>query len=236
MPFSEYNYLRPSELPTFIHTMSGVTNAAQAAQFISDAEAIVDRIAGGAPHFYPELTAELAVSVASGAATWPASMFGSRSTNYWAKGGVYIEVQEAADTSLVGQRRLVVGSTTDQVTLVSGFDAVAAIGTRFNLRQVSVFPRFRDQDLRGDPRMPFELKRAVAYQVEYGINEGSEAFGLSDTGIASDPDRGVQSRSYGSGYSESRAPTERRGLAVFAAPKARAIMRRLMNSTGRIVG
>ncbi len=234
MSYSERNYLQPTELPTFIHTVSGVTDGAVAVQFISDAEAIVDRIAGGAEHFYAEHTGELSASVASGAVSWPAP--GDRRTNYWAKGGVYVEIQEATDASLVGQRRLVVSSAAAVLTLASGFDALAAVGTQFSLYQVSLFPRFQDQDVRGDPRMPFELKRAVAYQVEYAINEGSEAFGLSDTGIASDPDRGIQSRAYGSGYSESRMPTERRGLAVFAAPKARAIMRRLMTSTGRMVG
>jgi hypothetical protein len=84
--------------------------------------------------------------------------------------------------------------------------------------------------------MPFDLKRAVAYQVEYAINQGSEAFGLSDTAIASDLDGDVQSRSYGSGYSESRSAGAKRGLGTFIAPKARSILRRLMSSTGRVVG
>lgn len=235
MSYSERNYIRPGELPTYIHTMSGVTNSGQAAQFISDAEAIVDRLVGGAPKFYPELTGDLASAVASGATTWPSNVFGSRRTNYWAKGGVYVEIQECTTGSLVGQKRLVVGSTDNQVTLASGFDAPVPVGTQFGFRQESLFPRAQDYNVRGDPRMPDDLKRAVAYQVEFAINEGSEAYGLSDPTIASDPDRGIQSRSYGSGYSETRVTTEQRGLATYVAPKARVILRRLMSSTGRLV-
>lgn len=233
MPYSEHNYITPNELPDFIHTMSGVTNPTIAAQFISEAERIVDVYVGPAPKFYPELKGSLAAQVASGGTTWTAQMFGDRDQNYWSMGGVYVEVTKA-DTApnLVGQSRQVIASSGNAVTLASGFDELAPLGTEFIYRQRSRFPRVQDRDLRGDPRMPDDLKPAVAYQVEYGIMYGSEEFGLGCSLIATDPDDGIQSRSYGSGYSETKAPTQRRGLAVWIAPKARMQLRRLLNATG----
>ncbi len=235
MAYSQHNYITPDELPEFIHTMSGVTDPVLAAKFIGEAERIVDVYVGPAQKFYTELTGSLDVAVASGATAWGAGMFGNRDPGYWARGGVYIEITEAdAEPSLVGQARLVVASSGNQVTLASGFGADAGVGTRFIYRQRSRFPRVQDRDVRGYPRMPDDLKPAVAYQVEYGILFGSEAFGLGSTGVAIDPDDGVQSRTYGSGYSESRNTARRSGLAVWVAPKARMQLRRLLNATGRL--
>jgi len=237
MTYSESNYITPNELPQYIHTMSGVTDEVLAARFISEAERIVDAYVGAAPRFYTELTGELDQQVASGATAWPASMFGDREPNYWACGGVYVEIIQAdAAPSLVGQSRLVVSSSGNQVVLASGFGAAAPAGTRFIYRQRSRFPRAWDRDVRGYPRMPDDLKVGVAYQVEYGIMYGSEDYGLGCPLVATDPDDGVQSRSYGSGYSESRDTSKRRGMAVWLAPKMRMALRRLVNAAGWLRG
>ncbi len=237
MAHSDSRYIQPDELPDYIHTMSGVTNPELAAKFISEAERIVDVYVGPAPKFQTELNSRLRTAVASGATTWGAEVFGNREPNYWAVGGVYVEIVRAdAEPSLVGQSRLVVASSGGYVTLASGFDADAAVGTKFIYRQRSRFPRLQDRDARGYPRMPDDLKPAVAYQVEYGIKYGSESFGLGTDGISTDPDDGVQSRTYGSGYSESRNTARRSGLAVWLAPKARMQLRRLLNATGYLRG
>lgn len=237
MAYSESNYITPNELPQYIHTMSGVTDEVLAARFISEAERFVDAFVGPAHKFYTELVGELDQQVASGATAWPASLFGDREPNYWAVGGVYVEIIQAdAAPSLVGQSRLVVSSSGGQVVLASGFGVAAPAGTRFTYRQRSRFPRAQDRDLRGYPRMPDDLKAGVAYQVEYGIKFGSESFGLGDDAVSTDPDDGVQSRTYGSGYSESRDTSKRRGMAVWIAPKARTVLRRLLNATGYLRG
>lgn len=237
MAASDYNYLAPSALAGFIHTMSGVTNEAQAALHISDAEVFIDSLAGAAPKFYPELTGT--TSAVNSGTTFNAAVFGSRRPDYWARGGVYVEIVDSTTSSLVGTSRLVVGSDDNKVTLVSGFGATVPAGTEFRFKQRSQFPRWDNQDVRGDPRMPDQLSRIIAYQVEFAINEGSEEFGLSDTSISSDPNRGVSSRSYASGYSEARtssAALASVGAAVFIAPKARVLMRRLLRSTGVLRG
>jgi hypothetical protein len=234
MAHSNSSYIQPAELPTYIHTMSGVTDPELAARFISEAERIVDVYVGPAQKFYTELTGSLELEVTSGSVAWRHPMFGDRREDYWAKGGTYIEIQGSDQASLVGQSRKVVNSADNLVRLVSGFSVDAPVGTEFTFRQCSRFPRIQDRDSRGDPRMPDDLKPAVAYQVEYGILYGSEEFGLGSTGVAIDPDDGVQSRSYGSGYSESRNTARRSGLAVWVAPKARMQLRRLLNVTGRL--
>lgn len=235
MASSSYKYVTPAALPGFIHTMSSVTDADLAAKFISDAEVIVDRYVGSAPKFYTNRSLTLSADVASGATSITTTSLGNRRTNYWAVGGVYIRISEHATASLVGQERLIVSSSGTGVTLVSGFDAVlAAATTDLEYLQKSAFPRVWDQDPWGSPQLPDELDRAVAYQVEYGIQFGSENFGMGDADVATDEDGQVQSRTYASGYSESRVPGEKRGLAAFTAPKARAILRNIINSTGHM--
>ncbi len=238
MPLSDYNYLATGKLASHVHTISGVTNAAQAAVHISDAEKVIDAYLGGAPRFYTDLTGTTSAGVASGATAFPSDVFGNRRPDYWAKGGVYVEITDVPSgaTTLVGQSRQVSASTDNQVTLVSGFDELVPQGSEFMYHQRSAVPRRWDQDRFGSPRMPDLLEVATAWQVEFAINDGSEAFGLSDTALASEPTLGVQSRTYGSGYSESRVPGMRQGLAAFVAPKARLLLQRLRSATGYLRG
>ena len=234
MARSEFNYILPSELAAYIHTMSGVTDEALAAKFITDAERVIDAYVGGGPRFYPELTGNPSFTVASGVTTLPSSIFGSRRPNYWAKGGVYIEILNSADASNIGARRLVVASSVESVTLDTGFDTELTAAAQFVFIQDSQFPRLWDSNILGDPHMPQVLKLAVAAQVEYGIAYGSEAFGLGDSSIVDDESGNVQSRTYGSGYSESRDTRRTEGLARWIAPRARVLLRALLNSTGAI--
>lgn len=240
VPVSDFNYLAPGELSRYIHKMSSVTNSGLAAKFISDAERLVDELVGPAPKFYPHVSGKTQALVASGTsttATVGGGIFGRRRADYWARGGIYFRVLDAPGASaLNGQERLIVGSTkdTESVTLASGFSIDVPAGTEFDVRQVSVFPRAWDQDPFASPQLPFLLAQVVAAQVEYGIFFGSEEFGLGDDDVVTDERGDVQSRSYGSGYSESRDPRRRQGLSVWVGPKARALARRLLNSTGRL--
>lgn len=236
MAYSDFNYIAPTELAALIPTMSSVTNEALAATFISTAEVIIDAFAGPGPRFYPDLTGQVKTAMASGATTLPASIFGDRRPNYWARGGVFVKILDSTSGSLVDQERLVVASDNEQVTLVSAFNADGGIpaGTQFRFRQVSAFPRIWDTNPLGDPDMPWLLKRAVAAQVDYGIQAGSEGFGMGDPDLVTDEAGDITSRTYGSGYSEARDARRRDGLAVFVAPQARVYLRQLLNSTGKL--
>lgn len=232
MATSDFNYITPSALAGYIHTMSGVTNEALAVKFINDAEVLIDAYVGHHVRFIAnDLTGNPSSAVASGATTLPSTRFGDRRPNYWAKGGVYIEL---LNEDGAGQSRLITTSTTNSVTLLSGFSVALSATTEFLVHQKSKFPRWVDQDPFGSPRMPDLLERAAAWQVEYGIHFGSEEFGLGDTAVSTNEEADVQSRTYGSGYSETRIPTLNHGMARFLAPKTKAIMRELMNVTGKL--
>lgn len=237
MAYSRFNYLTPSGLVEFIHTMSGVTDDAQAAKFISDAERMVDAYAGPGPKFYGEFTLQCTAAVSG--TTLPSSFWGTRRPNYWAKGGHYVTVVDVPGDpthATIGQSRLIVASQDDQVTLASAFSTTVPSGSTFRTEQRSAFPRVWDSDPLGSPKLPHLLDQAVAWQVEYGILFGSEEHGLSDSDVVTDSDSDVASRTYASGYSESRAsgPSAKAGLSVWVAPKVRAIMRSIMNAAGRL--
>jgi hypothetical protein len=237
--YSDYNYITPARLPQILHSMSAVTNEAAAAKFISDAEHIIDAYVGPAPKFYIGTTGSTASLIVSGATAFPADNWGQRHPNYWAQGGVYVELVDGIPAALVGQRRLIVASANGSVTLASGFDADVPAGALFNFDQHSRFPRYWDRMNTDMPDMPFELERATAFQVEYGFLFGSEALGLSESTVADGELGEIQSRSYASGYAESRAvggASQKQGLALLIAPRARAELRGLLTSTGYLRG
>lgn len=233
MAKSIYQYLEPSELAPFVHTISSVTDEDTAAKFITDAERIIDAYVGPFPKFYPDMTLDLTATLSSGSTTLSTRTVGERRPNYWARGGVYVIVKDGP-SALVGERRLVVGSDDEQLTLVSGLSADLPSGSgKLILRQESRFPRACDVDAQADPIMPYLLKQAVAWQVEYALHFGTEDFGLGDPGVVTQRDAELQSRSYGGGYSESRdVSVAPRGLGRLVAPKAAAVLSRLMNRTG----
>lgn len=236
MAHSDFRYIAPSELPTYILTLSGITNQALAAKHISQAERLIDAYVGPQQRFYsPELTGK--VGAAASGVSLQADVFGQRLRNYWAHGGLYVRVLEnPGGPNSVGEQRLVVASNSDTVTLVSAFTDTLAVGARFEIRQLSAFPRWVDRAPLDVPRIPEEVKLATAWQVEYGIRYGSEAYGLSDPSVVTDERGDIQSESYGSGYSVTRDTRRSKdGLGVWVAPKSRAILRRLLNSTGRLV-
>lgn len=235
MAYSRFNYLGTSGLAELIPTMSGVTDHALAADFISDAEKMIDAYVGPFPKFYCDLTGTLDAQLASGATTVSGSSFGNRRPNYWAVGGHYLvicDVPGSPTSALIGTKRLIVASTSGTVTLASGWTVAVPSGTSYYTTQESRFPRWCDSDPWGTPKLPDLLDQAVAWQVEYGIQFGSESYGLGDSSVATGDSELITNRSYGSGYSEGRSVDARRGLAVWVAPKVRAIMRRLTNTTG----
>ena len=240
MPYSQFNYIGTSGLAELIHTMSGVTDHTLAAKFITDAERMLDAYVGPSQKFYTDLTGDLAAPVTSSGTTLSAGVFGNRRTNYWAAGGHYVRLTAVPGSgahALVGAKRLIVASTSGTVTLASAFGTNMAAGVQFVLHQESRFPRCIDTDPWGTPRLPEQLAQAVAWQVEYGIQYGGESYGLGDNAVVTGDDEAVQTRTYSSGYSETRVPGVaggRAGLSAWVAPKARAILRDIMAVTGRL--
>lgn len=239
MAYSDFNYIRPAELPEILVTMASVTDEALAARFISDAEHIIDAYVGPAPKFYVGGSGASIAALASGDTAFYGDRWGSRYPNYWSQGGTYITVIAGAPASVLGQSRLLVGSDVNLVTLASGFAADVPAGAIFNFEQRSRFPRYWDRMNLDFPDMPMEVKRATAFQVEYGFLRGSEEEGLSEQSVADGEATEIQSRSYSSGYAESRAvgsASSKRGIAALISPRARAELYRLLGTTGYMRG
>ena len=237
--YSEFNYCTPSGLLQYARSMSSITNEALAAGFITDAERVIDAYVGPGPRFAPELTLTLVTGAASGA-TVLAGLDGlspGERLNYYACGGTYVEILDPRGGSidLVHQKRLVVASSGQTLTLASGFNAILASGVGLTFRQVSAFPRAWDIDPYGAPRLPEGLQAAVAAQVEFGVAFGSEGFGLSDPAVQVD-EGDVTSRTYSSGYSEARVPRGLQGTAMFISPRARYLLTRLIHIAGYLRG
>ena len=100
MPFSVYNYLNPTELAQYIHTMAAVSNQALAASFISDAERVIDAFAGPSPPYYTDLMGTTAATMAPLQTDLTATLFGDRRPAYWARGGVYIHVVSSSEAMI----------------------------------------------------------------------------------------------------------------------------------------
>jgi hypothetical protein len=227
VPFSDFNYVTVSGLSRYISVASGASEE-YLARCISDAERIVDAYVAHWPGMYPEQGVSLAAPLLSGETTVQVSNMAGQLPNYWARGGHYLIVN---DGDAVDQARLIVASNGSTLTLASGFTADVSADARLSTEQRSLFPRYCDQDVHGTPRLPEALARATAYQVEFGWEFGSAEEGLGAPGAIA-PLAGVTSRTYASGYSESRNAEDSRGLAAYLSPKARNILQGLMNQTG----
>lgn len=225
---SEYQYLTTTEYASYDLSVSGVTNTALAEKHISYAEKLIDAYCGAWPKFYHESTGQVD-DVSDTLVT--ASLFDNRHTNYWAAGGLYLFVFDGGG---VGEERLITASNASgQVTLasaISGLDTTS----EFVLRQYSVFPRYKDVDAGDIPFIPRQVKQAVAAQVAFGTQKGSEGAGMWH----SEPvlnDRGdLVSESWGSGYSYSRDARRVEGMGQYIAPQAAVHLRGFIWRVGKI--
>lgn len=224
-----FQYLTPAEYAERDLSVSGITNATLAEKHISAAERMVDAYCRGWECFYPELTGT--VLALPNSTTVSGSVFGNENPGYWAVGGLYLKV---VDGAAAGAERLIVGSAESRCTITSGITGLAA-GDRFVLKQKSVFPRGRDYD--GElPEIPEGIKQAVAAQVAFAVQQGSEAFGQWAGAVVLNEKAKLTGESYGSGYSYQQDPSQSRDPgAQFLAPQARLLLRRFRSSTGRIM-
>jgi hypothetical protein len=225
---SEYQYLTTDEYARYDLSVSGVSNVPLAEQHISYAEKLIDAYCGAWPKFYGEGTGM--VDAVSGALV-TSSTFGAYSTNYWATGGLYLNVFTGGGE---GEERLIIGSTSgQQVTLasaISGLDTTS----EFILRQYSTFPRYKDVDAANVPFIHRNIKQAVAAQVAFGTQKGSEGAGMWQAEPVLNDRADLVSESYGSGYGYSRDARRVMGPGQYIAPQASVHLRGFVWRVGRI--
>ena len=225
---SEYQYLTTDEYASYDLSVSGVTNVALAEEHISYEEKLIDGYCGAWPKFYHESTGQ--VDAVSGAVV-TASVFDSQRTNYWATGGLYLYVFAGGGE---GEEALIIGSSSsEQVTLVaaiSGMDSTS----EFVLRQYSTFPRYKDVDAANIPYIHRNIKQAVAAQVAFATQKGSEGAGMWHSEPVLNDRADLVSESYGSGYGYSRDARRVQGMGQFIAPQAAVHLRGFVWRVGRI--
>lgn len=226
---SEYQYLTAAEYASFDLGVSGITNTALAEKHISYAEKLVDAYCGAWPQFYIESTG--VPTVVAGAVV-TSDYFGSYFTNYWAAGGLYLHVYDGGGA---GESRLIIASTTaGTVTMTSGIVGLDT-DSKFIMRQHSTFPRYSDVDAADVPFIPPQVKQAVAAQVSYGTQRGSEGAGMWHSDPVLNARANITSETYGTGYGYSRDARMVQGAAQFIAPQAALHLRGFIFRLGRVV-
>lgn len=210
---SDYQYLTTAEYASYDLSVSGVTNESLAEQHISYAEKVIDAYCGAWPRFYCEQTGE--VDDVDDTTVY-SSTFGDYNLNYWAAGGLYLCVYDGGG---VGEERLITASDEEEVTLASAISGLVA-GSKFALRQYSVFPRSKDVDGTQVPFIPRQVKMAVAAQVAFATQKGSEGAGLWHADPVLNDRADITSENFGSGYSYSRDARKVVGPDQFIAPQA----------------
>jgi hypothetical protein len=225
---SEYKYLTADEYALYDLGVSGITNAALAEKHISYAEKLIDAYCGAWPRFYVETTG---IPTSVSGTTIASSVFGTYFPDYWAAGGLYLHIY---DGPAAGEERLIVSSASDgEIVLASGIAGMTT-ASAFILRQYSVFPRYKDVDFAETPFVPRQVKMAVACQVAYGVQVGSEGAGMWYSDPVSNARADLTSESYGSGYSYSRDARRVQGPSQFIAPQAALHLRGFVWRIGKI--
>lgn len=118
-------------------------------------------------------------------------------------------------------------SLTYEGDAIAGLDATSV----FKIYQLGKFPRYKDmsQNRAGTTYykyIPEAVKRAVAAQVEYIINQGDEFFSTDDTDKDSES---IGNYSYSGG-----SASQKSALVRLVAPKARSLLKGITNRTGQI--
>lgn len=127
----------------------------------------------------------------------------------------------------VGERRRITDSQNGQVTIESAFTTTPTSASVYWIHQLAKFPRKKDMVYHEDKyyrTIPEVLKNAVAAQVGYMIEQGDSFF--SGDGADLDSER-IGNYSYSKGGGGSQSASVR-----LVAPKARTILRGIMNRKG----
>jgi len=131
-----------------------------------------------------------------------------------------------------GQRGTIIASSKDNktMTLADAFDTTPDTTSAYRIHQLAKFPRLVDgfvdpSGLRYYKTIPEAVRRAVAAEVEFMINQGAEFFASDSTD--------KQSESF-LNYAYTKANNAPGGIASLIAPKARALLRGIYNRKGNM--
>lgn len=224
---SRRGYLSQDELEQYSNI--SITDTAEADDVIGQAEEIIDSWVGYQIKF---LQAEITgrCSQAGGSLTF---YLDTDQLNIWQKDYLKgCEVEIIGGTG-EGQRRRITTSAYDgTITIANAWDTVPDTTSFFKIYQLGKFPRPRDVRYYTESTpyqyfksIPEAVKRAVAAQVQY-MDEMGDAFFAGDSTQKQSERIGDYSYELGQGS---------QGIARLVAPKAKVLLRGIINRTGVIV-
>lgn len=197
---------------------------------ISEAEEIIDSYVGYQPKFFESTLSNRATAGGSSSLTLNTLDQNTYEADYFK----WCEVEIIGGTG-VGQRRTITASTKAGVlTVASAWTTTPDSASFYRIYQLGKFPRYCDIVYDGNTS-PFtyykqiveSVKRATAYQCEY-MNAMGDSFFTTDKSEK-------QSESIGD-YSYSKGTALVGGVGgVLVAPKAKQVLRGLMNRGGELV-
>lgn len=222
---SRRGYLSQDELEQYSNIT--VTDAGEADDVISQAEEMVDAFVGPQDSFLNETIEGLAAAGSTNTITLESEQQNTYDKDYF-KG---CEIDLVGGTG-EGQRAKITGSTRAGVlTIDSNWDTQPDATTFYQIHQLGKFPRRQDTTSHTNDsvvtwykNIPEAIRRAVAAQVEFIINQGDEFFGSDQTDKQSES---IGDYSYNMGNVAA-------GLSRLIAPKAKLLLRGYINRKGTI--
>lgn len=226
-PTSNRGYLSQDELEQYADI--DITDTTEADDQISQAEEIIDDFVGPQAKFLEYIKEGLMAAVASTTVFTLESVDQNNMDIDYLK-GCWVEIIGGPGA---GDRRRITGQTrAGVITVASAFSTTPTTESYYRIYQLGKFPRRQDVffDSRHTPSryyksIPDRVRRAVAAQVEYMINMGPSFFGSDKLNLESER-LGDYSYSKGSGTS---------GTSQMIAPKAKLLLRGIVNRKGAIV-
>lgn len=224
VPTSRRRYLSQSELAQFANIT--ITDTDEADNVINQAEEMIDAYVGFENKFIPQIYRELVESATSLSFTLDDDHQNTFDKDYF-KG---CEVEIIGGTG-EGQRRIITASTRAGVcTIDSAWTTTPDATSFYKIYQLGKFPRHQDVFASDTTpiviykSIPEAVKRAVAAQVAYIIKMGDDFFNSDKADL--------QSENIGD-YSYSKKENAA-GTVSLIAPKAKQLLRGLVNRVGQI--
>lgn len=222
------NYLTIDELEDYANIT--VTDDDEALDNIEQAEEIIDQYVGWQDRFIALDHRGEVSSISSKTVVDSGSGTQLDVTNGYYTGATLLIISGTG----AGQMRRIASSNRSAKSITYEGDAITGLAAAdaFIIRQPGKFPRIKDvfpsrDSLTLNKIIPEAVKRATAAQVEYIVNQGADFFATDEADKTSES-IGNYSYTKGAGASTS-------SLIKMVAPKARTLLRGIMNRGGRIV-
>jgi hypothetical protein len=228
---SRRGYLTIDELEEFADIE--VTDNAEAEDQISQAEEIIDAYVGAQEKFFPRVFQGEVSAVSNSNKTLADTGSGSQLhviDDYFK--GCELEIIGGAGA---GQRGIIESSSKDNrtVTLAAAFSVTPDTTSVFRIYQLGKFPRYSDvytnrAGTKYFKAIPEAVKRATAAQVQFIIEQGDKYFSTDQTDMTRERIGNYEYEKAGAGSGVGQS-----SLVKLLAPKARALLRGIKNSTGQ---